>query len=47
MQTNGHKWTQMSEITKYGEKMTTIYKNVKTCKQMPKTDQKRPKNGKI
>ena len=38
---------KISEITKYGEKMTKIYKNVKQCKQMPKTGLKRPKNGKI
>ena len=34
---------KISEITKYGEKMTTIYKNVKkNVKKMPK----RAKNGK-
>ena len=31
----------ISEITKYGEKITTIYKNVKQCKKMQKQD----KNG--
>ena len=35
---------KISEITKYGEKMTKMPNNVKT---MPKTGQKRPKNGKI
>ena len=38
---------KISEITKYGEKMKKIYKNGKQCKQMPKTSQKWPKNGKI
>ena len=28
---------KISEITKYGEKMTKIDKNVKQCKKMPKT----------
>ena len=50
---NGEKWQKitnnckMSEITKYGEKMPKIDKNVKQCKKMPKTGQKRPKNGHI
>ena len=40
---NGKKWQKItnnckiSEITKYGEKMTNIYKNVKQCKKMPTT----------
>ena len=38
---------KISKITKYGEKMTTIYKNVKQCKKMPKTGQKRAQNGHI
>ena len=33
---------KISEIIKYGEKMTKIYKNVKQCK---KKCQKRAKNG--
>ena len=46
---NGNKCQQITnnckiyEITKYGEKMTTIYKNVKQCKKMPKMGLKRPK----
>ena len=42
---NGKKMAKMtekckiSEMIKYGEKMTTIDKNAKQCKQMPKTDQ--------
>ena len=56
MQKNGNKWQKcqkitnnckISEITKYGKKMTTIDKNVKQCKKMPKTGLKRPKSGKI
>ena len=49
MPQNGKKWQKIannfkiSEITKYGEKMTTIYKNVKKCQQMQKTGQKRTK----
>ena len=35
---------KFSEITKYGEKITTIAKNVKKCK---KTGQQWAKNGKI
>ena len=38
---------KISEITKYGEKMTTIYKNVKQCKKMPKTGLKWQKSGQI
>ena len=38
---------KISEIIKYGEKITTIDKNVKQGKKMPKMGQKRPKNGKI
>ena len=38
---------KISEITKYGEKMTTIYKNVKQYKKMLKTGLKGPKNGQI
>ena len=34
---------KISEIIKYGEKMTTIDKNVKQCKKMPKKGQKRAK----
>ena len=44
---NGNKWQKIannckiSEITKYGEKMTTIDKNVvKKCKKRAKTGQK-------
>ena len=54
---NGKKWKQkwqkivnnckISEITKYGEKMTTIYKNVKQCKQITKTGQKMAKIKKM
>ena len=50
---NGNKYQKItnnckiSEITKYGEKITKIYKNVKQCKNIPKTGQKRPKNGNI
>ena len=53
MQTNCKKWQKMSEnykiseITKYGEKVNKIDKNVKQCKKMPKTGQKRPTNGHI
>ena len=53
MQKNCKKWQQItnnckiSEITKYGEKMTKIDKNVKQCKKMTKMGLKRPKNGKI
>ena len=53
MVTNGKKCQKMtnnckiSEITKYGEKMTKIDKNVKQCKNMPKTVQKTSKNCKI
>ena len=36
--------SKISEITKYGEKMPKIYKNVKKCQ---KTGLKRQKNGKI
>ena len=54
--TNGKKWQKsqkitnnckISEITKYGKKMKTNYKNVKQCKKMPKTGLKRPKSGQI
>ena len=38
---------KISEITKYGEKMKTIYKNLKQCKKGQKTGLKRPKNGQI
>ena len=39
---------KISEITKYGEKMRTNEKNSQKCKKkMPKTSQKRPKNGQI
>ena len=50
---NGNKWPKIannckiSEITKYGEKMTTIDKNVKKCKKMPKTGQKRQQIAKF
>ena len=50
---NGHKYQKItnnckiSEITKYGEKMTKIDKNVKQCKQMQKMGLKRPNNGNI
>ena len=50
---NGNKFQKItnnckvSEITKYGEKMTKIDKNVKQCKKMPKTGLKQPKNGQI
>ena len=53
MVTNGKKCQKItnnctiSEITKYGEKMTTLDKNVKQCKKMPKTGLKRQKNGQI
>ena len=53
MPKNGKKWQKMSEnckiseITKYGEKVTKIDKNVKQCKKMPKTGLERPKSGKI
>ena len=36
---------KISEITKYGEKMTKLDKNVKQCKKMQKMGLKRPKNG--
>ena len=45
---NGKKWQKfannckISEITKYGEKMKQIYRNVKKC---PKWAKKRGKNG--
>ena len=38
---------KISEITKYGEKITKIYKNVKQCKKMQKMCLKRPQNGQI
>ena len=38
---------KISEITKYGEKMTNIDKNVNQCKKMTKMVLKRPKNGQI
>ena len=53
MPTNGNKCQKItnncksSEIIKYGEKKTTIDKNVKQCKQMPNKGQKRQKNGEI
>ena len=31
---------KISEITKYGEKMTTLYKNVKKCKKNAKNEPK-------
>ena len=43
---NGNKWPKIannckiSEITKYGEKMQKIDKNVKNAKNEPKTSQK-------
>ena len=50
--TNGKKWPKIennctiSEITKYGEKITKIGKNVERYKKMPKTSQKRRKMAK-
>ena len=38
---------KISEITKYGAKMTKIYKNVKQCKKMQKMGLIPPKNGHI
>ena len=38
---------KIPEITKYGEQITKIDKNVNKCKKMPKTSQERQKNGKI
>ena len=38
---------KISEITKYGEKMTKIDTNDKQCQKMTKTGLKRPKNGQI
>ena len=53
METNGKKCQKItnnckiSEITKYGEKITKIDKTVKQCKKKPKTGLKRPNNGQI
>ena len=56
MPKNGKKWQKcqkitnnckISEIIKYGEKMTKIDKNVKQSQQMPKTGLKGAKNGQI
>ena len=50
---NGKKWQKItnnckiSEITKYGDKITQIDKNIKQCKKMPNTGQKRQKNCQI
>ena len=50
---NSNKWQKItnnckiSEITKYGEKMTKIDKNVKHAKKMQKIGLKWPKNGQL
>ena len=38
---------KISEITKYGDKITKNYKNVKQCKKMTNMGLKQPKNGQI